>query len=70
MLLGILSFSLHARTLGSSDGEPKKRLSDYLMDTDFLAECANKHSHAMGHSPIIAPEIRAAILELAATANE
>ena len=70
MLLGILTFSLHARPLGHAGDQHKKRLSDYMIDTDFLEECARKHHHAIATSPIIAPEIRIAILQrVAATAE-
>jgi len=69
LLLGALTFSLHARSLGNDGDEHKNRLSDYLIDTDFLQECARKHHRAIARSPIIAPEIRTAILELAAAAE-
>jgi len=51
----------------SSEPEPQRALlSSYLVDTEFLAHCASLHEALISRSEVLAPEIRFAVLRLAA----
>jgi hypothetical protein len=45
---------------------PRAMLSNYLVDTEFLTKCASVHRSLIARSDVLAPEIRSAILQLAA----
>ena len=46
---------------------PSKILSSYLVDTEFLAGCAERCRSAFAQSPLLAPEIRVSFLKLTAS---
>jgi hypothetical protein len=51
----------------SAEPEPQRALlSSYLVDTEFLAHCASLHETLISRSQVLAPEIRFAVLRLAA----
>jgi hypothetical protein len=51
----------------SAEPEPQRALlSSYLVDTEFLAHCASLHEALISRSEVLAPEIRFAVLRLAA----
>ena len=51
----------------TSESEPQSSLlSNYMVDTDFLARCAVQHQGLIGRTDLLAPEIRFAVLQLAA----
>jgi hypothetical protein len=51
----------------SAEPEPQRGLlSNHLVDTEFLAHCANQHEALISRSEVLAPEIRFAVLRLAA----
>jgi hypothetical protein len=63
-LLFILLLTLQPRAEGSLVSDSKNRLSPLLVDTEFLAHCAQTHRKALEHNPLIHPDISAAALQL------
>jgi len=50
----------------TTENEPQSSLlSNYLVDTEFLARCAAHHESLIGRTDLLAPEIRFAVLQLA-----
>jgi hypothetical protein len=52
----------------TTENEPQDSLlSNYLVDTQLLARCAAQHESLIGRTDLLAPEIRFAVLQLAAS---
>ena len=67
-LIAVLALRLTPnRVHFTTENEPQSALlSNYMVDTDFLARCAARHEGLIGHTDLLAPEIRFAVLQLAA----
>jgi hypothetical protein len=70
-LLAVLALRLTPDNLRfSSEPEPATTLlSSYIIDTEFLTRVALQHKNLIGRSDLLAPEIRLAVLDLAAASQ-
>ena len=66
ILLLLRFFTFQPRIIIPESEPPGGLLSAYLFDTDFLTRCAIEHRSAIEQTEVLAPEIKVAILQLAA----